>query len=460
MHADTLAFTRGRIRHLIAALAITFALSATALTQTESVIYSFTGAADGASPASPLISDAAGNLYGTTFSGGSFAGKHCSYSGCGTVFELSPSAGGWTETALYAFTGGADGSEPAGGLVMDAAGNLYGTTAFGGAVTSSKCQIGGVGCGVVFELSPTSGGGWTESVLYTFQGDRDGWYSETGLTFDAAGNLYGTTILGGPYTLCNGYGCGEVFELSPNGSGGWNYNVLHKFTGLTDGGRPNAPVTLDSAGNIYGSTTIGGKTSDCPGNSGCGTDFVLTRSGTGFKFRNIHSFSGRFDGAIPYGGLTLDAAGNVYGGAFYGGDLGGVCHTLSLPGCGVVYELSPLSSGGYSEKVLYAFTGANGNAAAVSKLTFDSAGNLYGTGYETNTSCCGFVFKLSPGQNGSWTEKDLYTFQGGTDGGLPFNSGVIIDAAGNLYGAAYQSGIANGCSNFANGCGVIYKITP
>ena len=197
------------------------------------MLHAFTGSPDGADPASGMIFDQAGNLYGTTQFGG------CSL-GCGTVFELTPSASGWTETVLYNFQGANDGAILYGGLVLDPAGNLYGTTVYGGAG----------GGGTVFELTP-SNGDWDFSVLHSFVLQPTGGPTGT-LARSAAGNLYGTVFSGG--NGCSGYGCGSVFELSPS-AGGWTFTSLYEFNDGRDGGNPYAGVTLDSAGNLYGTTS-------------------------------------------------------------------------------------------------------------------------------------------------------------------------------------------------------------
>ncbi|MFZ0953348.1 MAG: choice-of-anchor tandem repeat GloVer-containing protein, partial [Candidatus Sulfotelmatobacter sp.] len=202
-------------------------------TWTESVLFKFFGGY----PEAGLIFDAAGNLYGTTIQPGLQ----------GTVFELSPTSdGGWTESTLFTF-GGRDGANPLGGLIFDAAGNLYGTTAGGGS-SSTECTSGGHnGCGVVFKLAPNPDGTWTESVLHTFLGEPSE-YPSAGLTMDAAGNLYGTTNGGGT-------NYGSVFKLTPTSSG-WSYTVLHRFLGLP-GEYPYAGVIMDAAGNLYGTTSEG-----------------------------------------------------------------------------------------------------------------------------------------------------------------------------------------------------------
>ncbi len=218
----------------------------------EKVLHNFGTGVGGLSPQSALISDAAGNLYGTTSEGGTYGG--------GTAFELSPAAGGgWTETVLHNFNqNGTDGAFPDAGLVFDAAGNLYGTTSAGGLYYD----------GTVFELSPAVGGGWTETMLHNFiDNGTDGVRPEAGLIFDAAGNLYGTTITGGT-NYCNGYfgnSCGTVFQLSPTEGGGWTETVLHNFIDNgTDGWQPYAGLIFDAAGNLYGTTILGG-TYNCVG---------------------------------------------------------------------------------------------------------------------------------------------------------------------------------------------------
>jgi uncharacterized repeat protein (TIGR03803 family) len=217
---------------------------------TEQVLHRFPddNGTDGTAPVAGLIIDAAGNLYGTTSSGGTLFFR-------GTAFELTPAAGGvWTETVLHSFGNGTDASEPRAGLIFDAAGNLYGTTAVGG--TGSNCIF---GCGTVFELTPAAGGGWTEKVLYSFNANgTDGYSPEAGLIIDAAGNLYGTTYAGGTSSGCAPYGCGTVFELTPAAGGGWTETVLHNFGNGTDGSTPFAGLIFDAAGNLYGTTYYGG----------------------------------------------------------------------------------------------------------------------------------------------------------------------------------------------------------
>jgi uncharacterized repeat protein (TIGR03803 family) len=272
---------------------------------TETPLAQFNGSSGGAVPtgAQPIF-DRAGNLYGTTFSGG---GGSCS-AGCGVVYELVPSGSGWTEQVLYSFTGaGGDGASPWAGLVFDQAGNLYGTTEFGGAY----------GYGTIYELSP-SGSGWTEKVLYSFQNQADGGNPYAGLIFDRAGNLYGATTSGG-----TGNG-GTVFELTPSGSS-WNYQTLSAFVrrpGELAGG-PTASLIMDAAGNLYGATAGDGA-------YGLGSVFKVTPSGGGWTTTTLYDFTGASDGELPRSNLVMDTSGDLYGTATGGAD-----------GYGVLFEITP-----------------------------------------------------------------------------------------------------------------------
>jgi uncharacterized repeat protein (TIGR03803 family) len=330
-------------------------------TGTETVLYSFTGGADGASPSAGLIQDAAGNLYGTTSGGG--AASTCNPpSGCGVVFKLNPISG--TEKVLYRFKG-ADGAYPLAGLVRDTAGNLYGTTNGGGAHN----------LGVVFKLNPTG----AETVLHSFNGaDGAGPYAGS-LVLDAAGNLYGTTNAGGAHNQ------GVVFKLCPAGS----ETVLHSFTGGADGGGPRAGLLQDAARNLYGTTLNGGTSVNGPCAGGCGVVFKLSPCDSGYDFSVVYTFPGGAEGGNPEAGLIQDPVGNLYG------------TTGSLaPGYNVVFKLSPAGT----ETVLYTFIGGADGGTPYAGLVRDSAGNLYGTtvdGGDTSGACgqgggCGVVFRLGP----------------------------------------------------------------
>ena len=399
----------------------------------EKVLHGFGDGTDGINPPADLIFDTAGNLYGTTYEGGDY--------NYGTVFELTPTAGGgWTEKVLHSFNNnGTDGYYPLAGLIFDAAGNLYGTTWHGGTYN----ELGG---GTVFELTPTAGGGWTETVLHSFGNGADGIGPEAGLIFDAAKvNLYGTTAGGGSYSV------GTVFELTPTAGGGWTETVLYSFNDNgTDGWESLAGLIFDAAGNLYGTTWAGGT-------YGGGTVFELTPAG-GWTEKVLHSFSWiGTDGFWPYAGLIIDAAGNLYGTTGAGGP----------SGWGMVFELTPTAGGGWTEKMLHSFPYDNGTDGSqpVAGLIFDAVGNLYGTTEYggTYSNCyggCGTVFELTPAAGGGWTETVLHSFNG-TDGREPA-AGLIFDAAGNLYGTTYYGGTYGNCSvhNQPAACGTAFELTP
>lgn len=320
---------------------------------------------DGILPQGGLIFDAAGNLYGTTSGGGEHKG--------GTVFELSPATGeGWSEYVLHNFGAGTDGSEPNAGLIMDAAGNLYGTTTLGGAH----------GDGAAFELTPVTGEGWTEKMLHSFSGTTDGSQPWAELIFDAAGNLYGTTVYGGAYSG------GTVFELTPQASGQWAGKVLHSFGEVNANGvstyEPYGGVVFDTAGNLYGTTYYGG------GNGG-GIVYELTPStGGAWKELPLHNLGGS-NGSNPLAGVTFDTAGNLYGTTLNGGDEHGDC---SSTGCGVLYELTPVTGGEWTESVLVVFDYSDGGHPT-GTLIFDAAGNIYGTTTAGGSGVFGTVWETT-----------------------------------------------------------------
>ena len=357
---------------------------AQASTDNETALYTFTGGFDGGYPAATLISDANGNLYGTTFAGGA--------SDFGVVFKVSPKG---KETVLYSFctqANCADGAHPrAGGLISDAKGNLYGTAYYGGAS----------GYGVVYKVSPER----NETVLYSFTGGTDGANPYAGVISDAKGRLYGTTSYGGAF------GKGVVFKVSPKGE----ETVLYNFTGGSDGANPTAGVISDAKGNLYGTTSYGGA-------FGYGVVYKVSPE------RNetvLYSFTGGTDGANPYAGVISDAKGNLYGTTPFGGAYD---H-------GVMYKVSPE----HKETVLHSFTGGADGDNPYAGLIFDAEGNLYGTTFSFE----GVVFKVNPKDK----ETVLYSFTGGTDGGYPY-AGVIFDAKGNLYGTTYYGGIDQGLRGY------------
>lgn len=331
---------------------------------TASVLHEFQGGKDGAAPMAPVAIGKAGNLYGTTVSGGSTA---CNGSGCGTVFEIAADG---TETVLHAFSGGSDGSDPYGGVAVDAAGNVYGT-AFGGGNLSCNAPY---GCGVVFEVAANG----TFTVLHAFTAGSDGAAPEGGVARDSGGNLYGTTELGGPgnCTLGNTPGCGIVFSVSASGT----EKILYTFQGGSDGAFPQANPIVDGSGNLFGTAFFGGDPL-----CSCGTVYKLAADGT---FTVLHAFA-KADGAQPYAGLLLDKAGNLFGTTIDGGK------GCKPGGCGTVFELTPDGT----ETVLYEFSQKKGGFYTNATPVADKKGNLYGTatwgGLQSCSEGCGTVFKLS-----------------------------------------------------------------
>ncbi|MGA8489651.1 MAG: choice-of-anchor tandem repeat GloVer-containing protein [Terriglobales bacterium] len=420
------------VRAKLAALLLTLVLAtaAGALVQgTYETLYKFTNSNDGREPGAPLISDQSTNLYGTTPTGG--------VNEEGTIFELIPQAEGrWKEKVLYNFCslmGCVDGTQPDAGLIFDPAGSLYGTTAFGGANNE----------GTVFKLTPDSSGGWTESVLYSFcslAGCSDGREPFAGLILDNAGNLYGTTSIGGNGNCyMSEAGCGAVFELTPKSDGSWKEGVLHAFcslTSCTDGAFPRASLVLDRAGSLYGTASYGGD------NQNAGVAFKLTpAAGGSWKEQVIHRFSEGADGATPQTSLIFDSVGNLYGTTTVGGAYGG----------GTVFELTQNSNGSWKEAVLLQFKGTNGWQPSAS-LILDGAGTLYGTTtYGGGLDCnCGIVYKLAPNSKGGWTETVLHKFDD-RPGSHPVGN-LIFDMSGNLCGTTK--------GDFQTTFGSVFKITP
>jgi uncharacterized repeat protein (TIGR03803 family) len=257
-------------------------------------LHDFGSGTDGVAPfyVEPVW-DQQGNVYGTTSGGG--GSPNCE-GGCGTVFELTPSGNGYTESVLYSFSG-PDGAIPYAGLVFDKNGNLFGTTAGGGTT----------GSGTVFELTYVPGVGWTEHALYSFQNAVDGSGPRGGVIFDSAGNLYGTVWAGG-----NG-NSGTVFELSPSGNT-WTFKLLYSFTGEANCG-PAATLSMDGAGNLYGTT-------QCDGIYGNGSAFKLSNTENGWVYTSLHDFTGGSDGFEPISNVAIDTDGTLFGTTQGGGDFG------------------------------------------------------------------------------------------------------------------------------------------
>jgi uncharacterized repeat protein (TIGR03803 family) len=388
---DTLTYSA-----LTIALIVTVLLSdRSAQAQSESVLYNFcsagTSCPDGEGSSSSLIADAAGNFYGTTQFGGTGSGY-----GHGTVFEISPNANGsWTETVLYAFTGGAHGGNPVSPVMLDSQGNLYGTAQNGGASNY----------GVVFMLSQ-AGQSWTETVLHSFSGEKDGINPTSGLIMDSSGNLYGTSN-------------GTVFELSPS-QGSWNLQSLYQ-----SGGGTYASLTMDPAGNLFGVSEFSEAFEISPNGSGGWNPATI-----------IHTFTGApGDGYYPEGTLALDKAGKLYGTTSSGG----------TNNAGTVYELSPGSDGIWSEQILHSFARTGDGEGPWAGVVLDSTGNIYGTTPSAffQDGVPGIVFELLPqAGSGAYKEEILWTFDF-TNGADPFG-GVILDSSGNLYGTTSSYGATNG----------------
>ena len=371
---------------------------------TESVLHSFANSADGANPryVTPVL-DARGNLYGTT----NYGGAH----GLGTVFELTPSG---TEKILHSFdVNGTDGAYPEAGVFLYE-GSVYGTTAEGGTDNIY---------GTVFKLSPpptfcrTIHCPWVERILHSFGTSGDGSQPYAVLTVDTHGNFYGTTNVGGAYSL------GTVFEVMSSGT----ETTLWSFGNGTDGANPLAGVVLDTQGNLYGTTEYGGAYNQ-------GTVFELTSSGTETI---LWSFGNGTDGANPLGGVILDTQGNLYGTTANGG----------LYGDGTVFELMP----SWTETILHNFE--NNDIDGIhpyAGLVMDTNGNLYGTTISGGggSGAAGTVFELTPSGG---TETILHTFGGSGDGAFPWG-GLVFDSSGNLYGTTFSGG--------ANGYGTVFKLTP
>jgi hypothetical protein len=415
----------------------------------ETVIYTFQGGADGATPGNGVIADSAGNLYGTTEAGGGGACSTPSSTGCGTVFELTPPpapGGTWKETVLYAFQGGTDGAFP-NGLILDQAGNLFATTAGGGSSTSCSSA----GCGTLFELSPPSGAGgsWTKTVLYSFQGGTDGFDPSGSLVADSAGNLYGATFYGGPKHCPD---CGTIFEfVRPAPCGSWTKATLYTFQRsfgshlggdtLGDGQNPQG-VTFDDQGNLFGTTLYGGFCQNFEGGSCWGAIFEVSppaQPGGSWSERVLH----RFDPIAqnPASGVVIDNTGALYGATFF--EVYRLTEERLLEDILSFEDRSPL--GGYP------WAG----------VILGPDGILFGVAQ--GGTCCGVTFELQPPaqRGGAWTNTILHNFTGSAngDGELP-NVNLLLGADGNLYGTTWRGG-SQGCQYYGSvGCGTVFQVVP
>ncbi len=403
---------------LAAATIFVSAAISPASAQTFTTLHTFTSSPDGSSPFGGLVADRNGNYYGTTQHGGS--------SGNGTVFEMSPPGAGssaWTETVVWNFAAGADGSIPSFQLVIDGKGNLYGETQEGG---------GSCGCGSVFVLVPpkTSGASWTKRIIYDPAGSTAGFYG--GLMLDSTGAVYGIQSAGGAFAE------GLAFKITPVSGGGYQSTVLYSF-GATkaDSMTPYGPLTMDSSGNLYGASFYGGKYQE-------GTVYKLSPPAAGsgaWSNTVLFSFNTGTGGNFPDGNVILDKTGRIYGQTTGGG---GTFY-------GTIFRLTPTESGKWMESVLHTFSSTDGGGP-YSSLSLDARTNIfYGTSFE-GAGGSGVVFELAPpaGGAGAWTDTVLHTFTGGSDGSGPLGP-VVWDANGVLYGTAYYGDA---------GYGEVFSITP
>jgi uncharacterized repeat protein (TIGR03803 family) len=347
------------------------------------------------------------------------------------MLVLSTYASAQTELVLHSFGGGTDGKFLYAGVVADSVGNLYGTTGYGGTY----------GYGTVYELRPGAGGNYTEKILHSFScNGTDGCWPITGLAIDASGNLFGMTSSGGTNDS------GIVFEMAVTPEGRVE-NIIHNFAdSTTDGRNPvSYSLTLDAAGNVYGTTQYGGA-------NGEGTVFELKpASGSTWTETLLYSFGQAFsgDGNNPRSSLAWDSHGNLYGTTLNGG----------VYDDGTVFELSPSGSGTWTESLLYSFcalTDCSDGADPGSTLALDAAGNVYGTTdfggvFENGHEYGGVLFELSPSASGTWTETVLHDFGSGTDGYLA-GTGVVFDSAGNLYGTTSDGGTYS--------AGTLFELSP
>lgn len=369
----------------------------------EKLLYEFPGGKRGNDPQSGVVFDSKGNAYGTTYYGGTY--------GWGTVYELEYVGNGWKEQVIYNFAGIGDGTNPVGNLLIDGAGNLYGTTLYGG--TGTGCSQENYGCGgTAFELQHSKVG-WKHIVLHSFclhSGCSDG-SAPSGLTFDEAGNLYGTTVFGGH--TCFDDGCGTVYKLS-HSNGSWTLKVLHAFDANGDGYYPAPGIAIDKSGRLYGTTCCGGGT-------GYGIVFMLKRTKRGWKEVMVYQFTGSAEDEYPNGNLIIHAHGNLYGST---SDTFNGCNY----DCGTIYKLR-LSKGTWVKSVVYAFDGPHG--ASPDSLLLDKAGHFYGSTLLGGTYNAGTIFELKPEEH--WKIEILYNFTGQRGDANP-NPGLSLGSDSALYG--------------------------
>ena len=388
------------------------------------VLLSFSGA-DGAEPAAGVIVDKTGALFGTTQAGGK--------KNLGTAYTLEPSSSGYVETLLHVFAGGsADGAQPVAPLTEDASGNLWGTTVGGGYQSSKRSCAGGqiAGCGTLFELTPSTSG-YSEHVYRFGGGASQGYSPYSGVVLTAQGGIEGTTMWGDG-------GVGTVYTLtSKKIRVNYAFPIDPNVPNYPDGALPLGAVALDQKGTFYGSAPFGG-TVACPLNlqAQCGVVFAVTNTGGIYGHVTLYSFAGGNDGWYPEGGVVLDRSGALYGTTEFGGSANQ----------GVVFKLTPAGSG-YAESVIYSFQGGEDGALPVGGVIVDHHGALYGTTSSGGSANAGTIFKLTP-SGSSYSERVLYAFTGGTDGAQPV-APLAFGKSGVVYGTTLAGGAYAGGTVFA-----------
>ena len=410
----------------LAALAIAVLSCVTALvaSDTEKILLNVPGGTFGTYP-QYLLRASDGTIFGTMAEGGN---PTCQTT-CGIVFKLAPnSSGQLQESIIHVFTGGTDGAQPT-SIFTDANGNLFVSTLHGGA---TKCFQ---GCGAIIELSPIQSGGYKTTVVWDSPGGAGGQNPEVEI-IDAQGNLYGNEGSGST---------SEIFELSPSSSGTWSHKALYRFKNGTDGSS-GIPQFMDANGNIFGTALFGGNTTNCQ--DGCGTIWELSPNSNGtWTFNVIYTFLGVPDGWFPEY-LVPDGAGNIFGTTYNGGN-GTSAECVAAQGCGTLFELSPSSTGGYTETILHDFNDTlDGHGAGV--IARDSSGNLFVSVTSGGVSTAGLVLEFSPQVNGPWLYTILHGFAALNGGGYPER--ILLDSADNVYGFTYNGGSKNH--------GVIFELSP
>ena len=379
----------------------------------DKILYNFSSST-GNFPVHGLAFDAAGNLYGTTPTGGT--------NNCGTVFQLVPdNTGHWTQNVLLNFTCDTDGGNPQGGVTIDAQGNLYGTTWLGGVKFH----------GSVFRLKPLGNGEWEHKILHSFTWGVDGGQPAGSIILDANGAIYGACFSGGAF------GYGSIYQMVADDQDNWTVNTLHSFNrDQKDGYNPLSGPVFDAAGNLYGATQQGGS-------KGFGIVYQLSKDAQGsWKEKLVHTFNpaNGLDGGYPVASLLIGADGALYGTTKSGGKSGFY---------GIAFKLE-LISGRWKESILHSFTNGADGGQPMAGLIADASGNLYGTAM-SGGSAAGIVYRLSLTPTGKWAEKVVYAFKDGSDGAKP-QSSLIFDSTRKLYGTTQQGG--------TDDMGVIFQVKP